>query len=283
MNLRALFSLVLLLIMGACKVDSDNSGSVVAAFKGDKLFLEDIADQLPTKGQMNPADSTSFVNNLIKDWAIQTLLVKEAEFNLDQGQLDIEDLVDQYRNDLLIHAYVERYVAQNLDTNFSPAEIRSYYEENKESFELKESIVQASFVAAPVEAQGLEDAKRWFVKGGAQLDEFWDWAEVFANKQSHYGLEDWITLSDLMSDVPLETANPYAFFDRNPRFVSEDSVLTYFVQVKSVKIENSFSPLNYVEDRILKVLLNKRRLALIAKMEENIINDAIEEGSLTLP
>jgi hypothetical protein len=37
-----------------------------------------------------------------------------------------------------------------------------------------------------------------------------------------------------------------------------------------------------VEERIRKVLINKRRLKLIERIEENIIEDAIEEGTLII-
>jgi hypothetical protein len=56
----------------------------------------------------------------------------------------------------------------------------------------------------------------------------------------------------------------------------------YFVQVNALRIKDSYSPLPYVEERIKKVLLNKRRLTLIEQIEENIIEHAIEEGTLVI-
>jgi hypothetical protein len=56
----------------------------------------------------------------------------------------------------------------------------------------------------------------------------------------------------------------------------------YFVEVNDVRLEDSYSPLEYVEERVRKVLLNKRRLKLIERIEENIIDDAIEEGTLII-
>jgi hypothetical protein len=56
----------------------------------------------------------------------------------------------------------------------------------------------------------------------------------------------------------------------------------YFVEVNDVRFEDSYSPLEYVSERIRKVLLNKRRLRVIERIEENIIEDAIEEGTLII-
>jgi len=54
------------------------------------------------------------------------------------------------------------------------------------------------------------------------------------------------------------------------------------VEVNDVRFEDNYSPLEYVSERIRKVLLNKRRLKLIERIEENIIEDAIEEGTLII-
>ena len=54
------------------------------------------------------------------------------------------------------------------------------------------------------------------------------------------------------------------------------------MQINALRIKDSYSPLPYVEERIEKVLLNKRRLALIEQIEENIIEHAIEEGTLII-
>ena len=52
--------------------------------------------------------------------------------------------------------------------------------------------------------------------------------------------------------------------------------------MNALLIKDSYSPLPYVEERIKKVLLNKRRLTLIEQIEEKIIEHAIEEGTLII-
>jgi hypothetical protein len=50
-----------------------------------------------------------------------------------------------------------------------------------------------------------------------------------------------------------------------------------------LEIENSYSPVEYVRERIRKMILNRRRLELIEEIEENIIENAIEKGDLRIP
>lgn len=267
----------------SCQFIADKDDNAVLAELGNKrLTLEEVQSRLPKAGSMEPADSTAMVDRLIRRWAKNQLLVEAAEFNLKDEIGSFEELVEQYRNDLLKHAYIDKYVRQHLDTAVSTSEIQTYYEANRSNFELKESIVKAQFTAAPLTAKKVNDAKKWF-KRPRDEDRYLQWIEVFATNQSAYSDSSWVPLDDLLSDIPLETSNPYAFLRRNPRFTCEDTATLYFVEVKALEIENSYSPVEYVRERIRKMILNRRRLELIEEIEENIIENAIEKGDLRIP
>jgi hypothetical protein len=259
----------------------EDDTSLLAELGSEKLYLADIQDRIPSAGSMDPADSTGYVNLLITDWAKNTLLVQAAEFNLQEDLQNFEDLVTQYRNDLLKHAYIDLYINQNIDTNILKEQVNEYYQANKASFELKERIVKAKYTAAPVGAQRIDEAKRWF-SSKRDFDKFLDWAETFATNQSNFQDSTWIPVEDFISKIPMDQSNPYSNFTASKKFTCEDSILVYFVEINDIRFEDSYSPLEYVENRIRKVLLNKRRIKLIERIEENIIEDAIEEGTLII-
>jgi len=266
----------------SCGQDLITDEEVVAVLGNKKLLIEDIEDQLPKPGTLPEADSIALVQTLARNWAKNELLVQAAEFNLKADLRDFEDLVRQYRNDLLKHAYIERYVSENLDTNVSDIEVADYYVKNQSNFELKESIVRAQYTAVPLEAQKMKEAKRWF-KTPSQESKYLDWIEVFATKQSAYTDSSWVPLDEFLNEIPLESSNPYSYLKRRPRFTCEDTVMVYFVSVNDIRIENSYSPPEYVSENIKKMILNKRRLALIEAIGENIIANAIEKGDLLIP
>ena len=83
---------------------------LLAQLGSEKLYFEDIQDRLPSSGSMEAADSAGYVDLIITTWAKNVLLVQAAEFNLREELQDFEDLVEQYRNDLLKHAYIDRYI-----------------------------------------------------------------------------------------------------------------------------------------------------------------------------
>jgi hypothetical protein len=274
--------LISCLAFTAC-VPSVSSDQIVLAELGKKhLLLEDLKNQIPKSGEMSPVDSALMVDRLIRTWAKNELLVAAAEFNLDEEMRSFEDLVKQYRNDLLKHAYIDQFVRENLDTSITQDELLEYYTTNLDNFELKESIIQAQYTAVPLNAQKIDQAVLWFKKSRIE-DKYYDWIEVFATKQSAYNDSLWIPLDEFLSEIPLETSNPYTYLNRTKRFTCEDTVMVYFVEVNELRIANSYSPLEYVEKRIRKMILNKRRITLIERIEENIISNAIEKGDLLIP
>jgi len=274
--------LISCLAFTAC-VPSVSSDQIVLAELGKKhLLLEDVKNQIPKSGEMSPVDSALMVDRLIRTWAKNELLVAAAEFNLDEEMRSFEDLVKRYRNDLLKHAYIDQFVRENLDTSIAQDELLEYYTTNLDNFELKESIIQAQYTAVPLNAQKIDQAVRWFKKSRIE-DKYYDWIEVFATKQSAYNDSSWIPLDEFLNEIPLETSNPYTYLNRTKRFTCEDTVMVYFVEVNELRIANSYSPLEYVEKRIRKMILNKRRITLIERIEENIISNAIEKGDLLIP
>ena len=272
--------LFLFFLLG-CSPQESNSGEALATLGNKKLYLDDVVDQMPQIGEFEPGDSAALVHRIIRTWAKNELLVEAAEFNLKTELKQFEDLIVQYRNDLLKHAYIDRYVRENLDTSIGKDEIQDYYESNKENFELKESIIKAKFTAAPVEAQKVSEAKAWFTRE-KESDEFLEWIEVFATKQSAYSDSSWIPLDEFLSEIPLESSNPYSYLTRNVNFTCQDTLMVYFVEVNDLRIAESYSPVEYVEGRIEKMILNKRRLELIEQIESNIISNAIEKGDLRI-
>lgn len=276
------FIVIIACALFSCNQSIKDSEEVVAKLGNKSLLREDIESQLPKSGTLPKADSMALVQTIARNWAKNELLVQAAEFNLKADLRDFEGLVRQYRNDLLKHAYIERYVSENLDTNVSDEEIAKYYELHQSNFELKESIVRAQYTAVPLEAQKMKDAKRWF-KTPSQESKYLDWIEVFATKQSAFTDSSWVPLDDFLAEIPLESSNPYSYLKRAPKFTCEDTVMVYFVSVNDIRIENSYSPLEYVRENIRKMILNKRRLDLIEQIGENIIANAIEKGDLLIP
>lgn len=250
-------------------------GTSIARVYNTYLFLEDVLPQIP-KG-LPEEDSVLLLQNIIHKWGREQLLIKKAEFNLQDDVSDIDDLVENYRNDLLKFAYQQEYVDDHLDTLISEEEMNTYYLENAQNYELKENILKARYYLFPKDMDDLKKTRRWFLGNSKSYQ------NKFEDAVFNYALisiEDdtsWIPFEELVKVIPLKTYNQQEFLARNKKVTLEDSLGLYCLEIQEYKIKDDVSPLPYVKETLRSVILNQRKLDLIRKMEEDIFNAAYEK------
>lgn len=271
--------LLLLTLLGSCdsifNKGTEEDGEMVARVYESKLYEHDIEAVLPEG--LSSEDSATFVQNFINVWAKNELMVYKAEFNLTDEQKQFEEQIRNYRNDLLKYAYLQKYVDDRLDTTISETQIKDYYQTNIQNFLLKENILKIRYIVVPQDAPQLEELKKWFKSGEAKdLESLVDYSLSFARS---FSLEDtaWISFNDFRKLIPIRTYNQQDFLSRNEWIELEDAGLIYFAQIKEFKIKENAAPLFYVKDIIRNILLNKKRLNLIADLEKNLVNDALKK------
>lgn len=267
--------LTLSLSFASCKlIRKDDEQKPVARVLEHYLFEDDIRGL--TTG-MSPEDSTVFIENYIYNWGKEQLLIYRAEYNLRDDQKEFDDLVTQYRNDLLKFAYIDKYVTEHLDTAIAEDEINTYYEEHSSDFELKENIVKAEYFIVEKTAPDLEKTKGWWRSGSDKnMEKFLDYVSIFAKEKS-VGDTNWVRYSELAFRVPLQTYNQESLLSKNRKLLLEDSAKVFFVAINAYKIKDDVSPLPYVRTAVKSIILNKRKLELISKMEESLVNDAYDK------
>ena len=274
MHIRPILSVVLLVAITSCKlVRKDDERRPIARVYESYLYEEDIAGLTVGKSK---EDSAAFVDNFIYNWGKEQLLVYRAEYNLHDEQKEFDDLVTQYRNDLLTFAYIEKYVNEHLDTTIQDHEVDMYYREHHSDFELKENILKAEYYVLNNEVPDLSKAKYWWRSPSERNTErFMEFAAIFAKEKS-VGDTSWVRYTDLATKVPLQTYNQESVL-RNKRLLLEDTANVYFVTINAYKIKDDVSPLPYVKETIKSILLNKRKLEIIKEMEESLVTDAYDK------
>ena len=138
------------------------SENINIARVGENFFSEDdLIDKLPKN--LNSKDSTDLVNELIENWALNQLLIKNAEINLsDSEKNDIKKISENYYNDLLVSAYKNKVAVFNSDTMVNENDIYEYYNKNFENFILYEDIVKGRYARLNKNNFNLSEIKRRF-------------------------------------------------------------------------------------------------------------------------
>ncbi|MBR4147631.1 MAG: hypothetical protein IKU00_07080 [Bacteroidales bacterium] len=248
---------------------------VVAECYGNKLYAEDLEGVVPADaGKM---DSLSRVNAFIDNWIHTQLLIHQAEINLPPEQLDFSKQLQDYRNSLTIYAYETQMIEQYLDTVVSDEEIAAYYNDHKENFQLRATMVKAAYVVLDEDCKHEKEFKKVMSQRDtlimSQLNEL---VEEYA-VSSFLDVDEWIRLEDLLSTVPIEIYNAESFLKRN-RFVSfEKDNLLYLVRFEDYLMEKSVSPLEIESDHIKSIILLKRQKELLQRMNVELYERAEKE------
>lgn len=276
---KRLLFLGLFLIIASC-INSTDERKAIAKVNNKILLIDDIEAILPE--QLSKDDSVIFVNSFINKWARQQLLLQKAKINLDKEEESIDKLVQQYKQDLLINKYKEAIVKQELDTLVTQSDIDSFYTENKEIFKLNEELIKLRYIYFGKDVLNPDEFISLF-----NSDDYKSNTKIIEQElelKSYY-LNDsiWIAYDDFIIKTPfLNKYDGSDFLKINKSIHSEDSTGVYLVKVKDVLLRNEIAPISYVVPTIKQMILHKKKLELLRKIEETLIEDAIKNKNFQI-
>jgi len=253
---------------------ADEEGAV-ARVNDVYLYKDDITDLVPEGA--SSADSALIVNQYINRWASQLLLMDGAMLNLNKSkQQSFTKLVDQYKTDLYTKAYLDALVKKNIDTIVPKQEAELFYEANKESFKLNDDLLQLRYISLPQNPIDLDTIRKRFKRFNNDDKRYLDSISV---QFKAYSLNDsmWVKYSQVADKVPVVNSQNKNQLLKKSNFIQlKDSINLYLMQVKDVRIQNNYAPLEYVSSSIEQIVINKRKLELIKQLEKDITKDAIK-------
>ncbi|MDC6391079.1 peptidyl-prolyl cis-trans isomerase [Maribacter sp. PR1] len=240
------------------------------------LYKDDIAPLI--KEGMSKVDSVSFVTNYINNWASKQLLLSKSKINLPEEKLsEFDALVDAYRTDLYTRAYQEALVSRGTDTLISDDQLVAFYEEQQENFKLKERIVRIRFVQLPLNFLNQDEVEK-------RLKSFEDEDLVYLDsigvqfKKLNFNDSIWVSSTRIFEEIPPITFDNQDRYLKNSQFFElQDSIGVYLGKIEEVKDVNEIAPLSYIEPTIKQVLLSRRKINYLRKLETEIIDEAIRE------
>ena len=271
-----LFLALLTLVLTGC-VDymRQSERMVVAECYGVKLYADELQDILPP--DLSRMDSLTQANAYIDSWIHRQILIHQAEINLPAEQLDFSKQLQDYRNSLVIYAYETQMIEQYLDTIVSDEEIEAYYDEHKESFQLRSTMVRVAYVILDENCKQMKEFKKLMSDRDTldltQLDALAEQDAI----ASYLDVDSWVRLDDFLAKVPIEIYNSESFLKKN-RFVTfEKDDFTYMVRFEDYLLEKSVSPIEIEKEGIKDILLLKRKKELLSQMSDGLYEKAKKE------
>ena len=274
----------MLILFGACKrkeeTTADQNRKVIARANTAYLYEDEMKDIVPFG--TSTKDSLELIKKYIDNWVHETLVIQKAESNLSEDKKNVEKQLQDYRNSLITFAYEKELVNQKLDTVVTQNEIEEYYNNNKANFELRDNIIKVIYIKVNKTAPEMKKVKNWYKSDEPKdKEQLASYCHQFA---ANFYLDDnsWLFFDDLLKEIPIQTYNKELFLQNNRLVEVSDSLYNYFVNIKGFKIRNSLSPISFETENIKNIILNKRKLQLIAKMKEDVYNDAVNNNKIEI-
>ncbi|MEM6963348.1 MAG: hypothetical protein AAF573_01200 [Bacteroidota bacterium] len=245
----------------ADEVVEENDVELAKVFS-KKLFLSELEGMVPEGS--TPEDSTKIIRAEVERWVRETLLMQEAEKSLPPD-LNIDELVRDYRSSLIRHNYEQFLVETQLDSLVTPQQLNDYYEKNKEHHQLQSSIVRCWLIKIPKSDSKIPDLRNWWNSNAA--DDFQNLKDYATQNATLYMLEDsiWYQINDVKAHLP-SGINLTSKQKQSP----SDNDFQYFFKVLERISPKQIAPLAYIQDQVKKVILHKRKMVLLDQRKEEL-------------
>ena len=269
----------LALIFGGCGNRQDHQGKTpLVEVAGNFLYKEDFQLALPLN--LKADDSLRFAEEYIRNWVQDMLLMDKAQDNVrDNDRLNA--LVENYRRTLVMHAYQEELVKQQLAEDITPTEILDYYEKNKSLFVLEKPMVKGLFIKVPLQASGLADVRRWYKKNEQGAIEKLEKYSLRNAVTYDYFYDQWRPLEEIEAMIPAKSwASESNYLKQNRNVELKDTAFHYFLHIEEFQGKGEQKPLDFAREEIKEILINLKRVDFVNRVKEDLFRQASDKNGI---
>lgn len=274
---KRIFYIAFFVLIGC---DSSNDQNPILASVGDEELHRSDLTFLFADRFYSYDDSVARAEDYIERWIEDQILVQEASESDKINHEVIEQRVTNFKNDLLIYEYQNSLLIERLDTVVSDDEIRKYYNENQQEFQLNDYLVKVLYIKIPFDAPDVEKiGQAYKLTKPADLTFIQDYAKIYASN-FYYDENNWIYFDDILKEIPIQDVNKDKFILKKSKTRFEESGFYYFLNIIDYKLKNTLSPLSFEKQNIKDRILNQRTKQLQEEIRNEIIQNAYAENQV---
>ena len=227
----------------------------MAEVYGQVLYESELAEMMPSRIEPNMQDQVR--EEIIEDWIQQQIIVGKAKSELKNVEKRIQTQLNKYRANLLMYEYEKYALTAKLDTVVRDSQIRQYYKDNIDDFELDDYLVQAIFIKASKDAPDLNKVNNWFRSNDTlKFEQMKSWSADHS-LNFYFDNESWLHFDDVKKMLPDEMIYNKQIFIINRlarKYADEDYV--YFFRI--LDFRTGISPLEFERNNIKSRILQMR-------------------------
>ncbi len=272
MLLRWTIGLSVLCLLYACDTTVQTERTPLAQVGPSTLYQDDLPDWVSTSD-----NKAALKQSYINQWIRKKTMVNAAEDYLGDD-INIDQLLQDYKESLLMINLEQELVKQKMDTFVTNMQVSQYYTEHNDDFRLKEEAVKVIYIQCQdsITIEAIDEVwdKTTIEKNLANIDlspckPLWLDNRAFVHKSSVSS-----TLPDgINKKIKWQSDRTYNF--------TVDSI-SYFLKIDEVLKPREEAPLSLVKENIIKLILHDRKMKLIKDYEDNLIEEGIKSKYITL-
>lgn len=274
-HIRQIFLLSVVTLVASCSYFKKNNtkpdADVIARVKGEYLYASDVS--LVARG-LHGKDSVDAIKNFAESWVRKKLLLQKAQENISEEDVSIAKKVEDYKEALLLYEYEKELIEQKLDTNVRTEELNNWYVKVKTDFTSEDDFYRVSYIKLPKDAPDLKDARKWITKPKDEEDQrkLEGYCRDIALSYSlNSGL--WQTKEMALNNFPISESelNSLASLKAYKEFKTDEGL--WFIKVTDKVGKGDNSPLELIRDKIVRMIVEKRKMILLEKTYNKIYED----------
>ena len=258
------------------KSNDENKRKLIARVNNAFLYADELKGIVPEKTTKD--DSAARINAYVTSWVRKQLLIQEALKTINIDEAEVERKVLDYRYSLIGYEFLNYYIQQHLNDSVDDVSIEAYYKEHLDNFILKQNIIRGTYIKVSKDAPRTKRIKDlMFSVKEKEINELKSYCLSFSAAY-HLADSSWIEFDKLAVNSPLaEIPNKIQFLRSYNYYETNDQAYLYFLKVDAYKITDNVSPLEFVKHDIKNIILNKRKVELAKKLEDEVYENAAKQ------
>jgi hypothetical protein len=203
--------------------------------------------------------------------------------NININEAEVERKILDYRYSLIGYEFQNYYIRQHLNDSVGNAAIEEYYKLHMDNFILKQNIIQGTYIKVPKDAPRTKRIKDlMFSAKPKDLAELKSYCIGFSSA-FHLADSSWIEFDKLAANSPLaDIPNKIQFLKTYTYYETSDNDFLYFLKINAYKISDNVSPIEFVREDIRNIILNKRKVELAKKLEDEVYENAAKRNDFEI-
>ncbi|MCQ2271970.1 MAG: hypothetical protein MJZ72_04185 [Bacteroidales bacterium] len=253
--------------------------AVVAEVYHNKLYRSQVEAQIPQG--ISEMDSSAIAQLIIDEWIRQQIILHEATQTLSFKELNFENEIKEYRENLIANAYYNRITSDTTSFQVSDEELNAFLKKYENRYTVDREIIKINYVKTNKNCRLIPALKTILFDEEKRQEEKGNIENLCADSIEYF-LEDntWLYLEDIQNELPLSINDKEAIKSENQYIETEDDDYHYIIVLLDYKSKRT---INETEDEIAaakQMLQQQKKQKFIKQTIEELYQKALTKGQV---